>query len=164
MADKVNFRQFKRSKPKLQPGDIFSYSYAKDEYRFGRIVLADHQSGPMPGADLIYFYRQSTTRPVPDRREMKITDLLIEPVWTNRQGWTRGYFLHVAPSTFEANELPDIHCFHSNVFGGKFLDQNRHFLAEKTEPCGEWMLVSYRWVDDRLSDALGIPRASDELR
>ena len=43
-----------------------------------------------------------------------------------------------------------------------FVDENGRELKQRTEPCGEWGLVSYRWIDDHVSDAIEIPRAPED--
>jgi hypothetical protein len=52
----TNPRVLKRSRPKLQAGEVFALSPATERWLFGRVILADLPSGraPMPLlADLI---------------------------------------------------------------------------------------------------------------
>ncbi len=34
-------------------------------------------------------------------------------------------------------------------------------LPAPTEPCGEWGLASYLYIDDQISEALGLPPVSE---
>ena len=43
---------------------------------------------------------------------------------------------------------------------GIYLDEVGRKLLRRFDPCGEWGLASYRWIDDHISDAMGIPRVS----
>jgi hypothetical protein len=45
---------------------------------------------------------------------------------------------------------------------GKFVDETEKEVGGRSDPCGEWALASYRWIDDHVSDALGISRAPEE--
>jgi Immunity protein 26 len=60
-----NLRILKPSRPKLQPGDVFTFSPAPERFLFGRVILADlpKRRAPMPTANLIYIY--SVERPTP---------------------------------------------------------------------------------------------------
>lgn len=162
MSFPVNFEYLKKSRPKLKGGDIFAYKILS-RYYFGRVVFAALESAPMPGASLLYFYRQNNETPVADLELMGVKDLLLPPVWTNTLGWARGYFINVGHKAFEDRELPLVHCFVSAVHGGKFLNQTGEILDRRHEPCGDWMLVRYRWIDDHISDKLGIPRVPAEV-
>lgn len=163
MEPRLNMDVLKKKKPKLAVGDIFTYRMMDSRYYFGRVVLNGHEKGPTPGAHLLYFYKFYQNEPVPDLEQMKLSDLLIPPVWTNSQAWLRGYFLNVGKKIFTEGELPLIHCFYSVAHGGKYVDQDRHILNRRYDPCGDWMLVSYRWIDDHISDALEIPRAPEDV-
>lgn len=157
MDPAVNFGKFKRSNKPITAGDIFTYKMPNGKHLFGRVVLANYEGGPMPSGSLLYFYKQQRDTPEPDLSQMTIDDLIIDPVWTNRLGWARGYFFTIANKQLSKNELPKVHCFYWNMTK-QYVDQDRNVLPERTEPCGNWGLVSYRWVDDHISDALGIPR------
>jgi hypothetical protein len=58
------------------------------------------------------------------------------------------------------------HCFFRVPIGptaqGTFVDEIGKELSHRSDPCGEWGLVSYRWIDDHVSDAFGIPRVPEE--
>lgn len=48
------------------------------------------------------------------------------------------------------------HCFHA---AGRYYDDDGNTLDRPTKPCGIGGVTSYRMLDDRISDALNIPRA-----
>ena len=49
-----------------------------------------------------------------------------------------------------------------DTFRKKYIGQNSEILPGKVEPCGIWAMGNYRHIDDRVSDALGIPRVPVE--
>jgi len=130
-------------------------------YLFGRVILADppREFAPMPGANLIYIYACQSKSKTPDETRLRPDDLLIPPVWTNRLGWTKGYFETISSGELEPGALLSQHCFRRH--DGVYLDEVGRRLPGRVEPCGEWGLVSYRWIDDHISDALGIPRVPE---
>jgi len=73
-------------------------------------------------------------------------------------GWKKGYFLKVG-DVLQNGRLKH-HCFRD--FNGNYLDETGRKLKFRTDPCGVWGLVSYRCIDDHISDALGIPRVPVE--
>ena len=158
-----NFRVLRRSRPKLQPGDVFTLSPAPERFLFGRVILADLPSGraPMPTANLVYIYgvEQQTPTPAP-LDELAPTKLLIPPQFINRMPWTKGYFENIAHPPLAPDDLLDEHCFW-DATRKAYRDQLGAFRAERSEPCGYWGLGSYRLIDDLISDALGIDRAPE---
>jgi hypothetical protein len=158
-----NLRVLRRSRPKLQPGDVFTFSPAPERFLFGRVIFADLPPGraPMPTANLVYFYgvEQPTPTPAPVD-ELAPANLLIPPQFINRMPWTRGYFQNVARSALAPDDLLDEHCFW-DATRKAYRDQLGAFRAARSEPCGDWGLGSYRLIDDLISDALGIDRAPE---
>jgi hypothetical protein len=158
-----NLRPLKRSRPKLQPGDVFTLSPAPERFLFGRIILADLPKGraPMPTANLIYIYDTERARPNPPPLDaLEPTRLLVPPLFINRMPWTKGYFQNLAHSPLAPDDLLDEHCFWSPAHK-TYRDQVGAVRAARSEPCGLWALESYRTVDDLISDALGIDRAPE---
>lgn len=165
MVDQTNLRILKKSRKKPERGDIFVMQLPDNTYLFGRVILAGmpRNSAPMPGANLIYIYSHRSPTQKIDERELLPARLLVPPAWTNDLGWIRGYF-----QTIENQPLGDFdvlrqHCFRRVGLWPepKFVDECGKELNHSSEPCGEWALVSYRWIDDRVSDALGIPRVPE---
>ena len=101
-----------------------------------------------------------------DERELLSGRLLIPPIWTNNLGWTKGYFHTITNHPLRDLDLVRQHCFRRAPFRPeapeKFLDERGVELKHGSEPCGEWGLVSYQWIDDHVSDAIGIPRVPEE--
>jgi Immunity protein 26 len=167
---RTNLQVLKRSNRPPVGGDVFFMQLPNGLYLFGRVIFADvpQSRAPMPGANLIYVYDVQSPMQQPDYAELLPNKLLIPPLWTNKLPWTKGYFQHVENRPLGDFELLRRHCFRRAPVGPnsspKFVDESGVELAERIEPCGEWGLVSYRWIDDHLSDALGMRRVPDESR
>ena len=156
-----NLKVIKRSRRPLAPGDIFAMQPPNGSYLFGRVIEVDlpRERAPMPGASLIYIYRTTAESPTPELSLLTRDDLLVPPIFTNRLGWTRGYFVSVAHRELTADDLLPQHCFRR--WTGEYLDQFGKLRPGPVEPCGDWGLSSYRGIDDQVSDALGIPRVPE---
>lgn len=156
----LNLRVLKPSRKPLRPGDIFVMQILDGRYLFGRVIFGDLPRGqaPMPKANLVYIYRELGDRPAAEAVHLNPNDLLIPPVYTNRLGWSRGYFQTVENRPIDpSRDLLTQHCFRD--FTGKYRDETGRIITGAVEPCGDWGLSSYRWIDDHISDDLGIPRA-----
>lgn len=89
-----NMLKLEPSRKKPKAGDVFAVKYPAAGYVFGRVAAANLpiELGGMPGANLLYFHDHRSAESVPVRSELRIDRLLIAPVFTNRQGWLRGYY------------------------------------------------------------------------
>jgi hypothetical protein len=157
-AISTNLRRLKAAGRPQLPGDVFAMLLPSEMYLFGRVILVDppRQTAPGPGVILVYIYRHQSKAKDLNGAIPRPDDLLIPPVWTNRLGWTKGYFETIDSVPLQPSDLHRRHCFRR--YDGVCLDEQGRRLTECTEPCGVWGLVSYRWIDDHISDALGIPR------
>ena len=162
MAVQTNLRRLKRSYKKPACGDVFVMQLPTEKYLFGRVVLAEppREHAPGPGTYLIYIYAWQSDTKHPEYQHLRPDHLLIPPVWTNRLGWTKGYFETIENRPLEADALLRQHCFRRH--DGVYLDEIGRKLPRRVEPCGGWGLVSYRWIDDHVSDAVGIPRVPED--
>jgi hypothetical protein len=119
----------------------------------------------MPGANLVYLYDVQFDQRPPELDNLTVTNLLVPPVWTNNLGWTKGYFETISNVPIKSSDLLPNPCFYVVALRpgapGSYVDDNGSVLDRRSDPCGEWALASYRWIDDRVSDALGIVRVSD---
>jgi hypothetical protein len=158
----TNLQQIKRSRHVPARGDIFVMQLPTGKYLFGRVMLAEppRELAPTPSANLIYVYSWQSATKSPDYQQLTIDRLLLPPIWTNRLGWTRGVFQAVDNQPLRQHDLLPQHCFCDPV-RGIYLDETGRKLPFRVEPCGEWGLVSYRWIDDQISDAVGIPRVPE---
>ena len=157
----TNIKVLRRSNKKPQSGDIFAMQLPDDTYLFGRVVGAELEPAPMPLSYLIYVYadRSQTKQPalnmlLPDR-------LLLPPVFINRMPWTKGYFETVWHEDLSNVALLPQHCFW-DAARARYVDEQHKPLPSEIQPCGDWGLSSYRWLDDQISDALGIPRVPED--
>lgn len=154
----TNLRVLKPSRKKPQPGDIFAMQPADELFLFGQVVLADFY-GPMPSSYLIYVYDKRSTTRDPDLRELTPDGLLIPPIFINKMPWTKGYFETVAHRDL-ATQVLQQHRFRD--WNGKVVDENGVTCTDTTDLVGQYALSSYRWLDDHVSDALGIPKVPED--
>lgn len=156
-----NLRELKPSRRKPVEGDLFAMKLADGRYLFGRVVNTNAQAlPPLGGAILIYIYRPTfTSMSEPDRSLLTPRELLVPPLMTNRLPWSKGFFQTVANWPLEAEDVLPQHSFLSTL--GRYYDENGNELAGPSEPVGDHGLHSYRTIDDQISDALMLSRASD---
>jgi len=159
----TNLRILKRSRNIPLPGDVFVMQLPDEDFIFGRVIEADIQDptrAPMPGSYLIYVYTPRRPTMEPPFQELTPRQLLISPMFINRMPWTKGFFEKVAHAELGPGDRLARHCFWS---AGRqtYVDEFRNPLVQRSEPCGDWALSSYRLLDDRVSDALGMPRAPE---
>lgn len=74
--------------------------------------------------------------------------------------WTKGYLQTVAHRELSGDDLLSQHCFWDAV-RARYVDEHQDVLPREVQPCGDWGLSSYRWLDDQVSDALGVPRVPE---
>jgi len=155
----TNLQVIRRSRHRPERGEVFVMKLASGDFLFGRVVLAEppRQEAPMPSAYLIYVYNVRRAESTIDWAELRPERLLIPPVWINRMPWTKGYFEAIGSGELDASDLLSQHCFRD--WTGTHRDEKGRGLPGPAEPCGDWGLSSYRWLDDHISDALGVPRA-----
>ena len=152
----ANLKRLRSSRPHPKAGDIFRMVLLDGRPIFGRVVIADgHVRGPMPGAILVYIYRPGAR---PQEMPTGPGELLIPPIWTNRKGWTDGYWEMVDWRPVEPEELEGQHRFYRADVG--LVDELARPLPQLDDRARSvWGLASYRMIDDLVADALQIPRA-----
>jgi len=153
----TNLRVLRPSRHRPVAGDVFALQVPDRSYLFGRVILVEPDRAPMPLSYLIYVYDHRGSDKAFDIRQLRPDRLLIPPVWINRMPWAKGYFETLANLPIDKGDLLEQHCFVR--WTGELLDETGATLPQRVEPCGDWALSSYRWLDDRISDALSIPRA-----
>lgn len=160
----TNLQRLKASRKKPERGDIFAMRLPDEAYIFGRVIGAQLRPphAPMPSAYLIYIYDSRSETATPDFAELRPDRLLIAPTFINQMPWSKGYFQNIAHEAIHSADLLPQHCFW-NIARRRYVDENQTPLAGETQPCGVWGLASYLLVDDLISDALGIPRAPEDL-
>jgi hypothetical protein len=141
-------------------GDVFELC-VKNGPRVLGLVVGDGQSEvvrtPVPGAYLIYVFDPTPWSDDIPRGRVSGDDLLIPPAYTNQRPWTLGYFRVMRNERDVDRLLLSRHCFEATE--GVFLDERRNRISQRWEPCGIWAGHSLEWLDDQISDALGIARA-----
>jgi hypothetical protein len=155
----MNLTVLKKTRRAPEPGDIFVMQPPDGQFLFGRVLSTD-SAGPMGvGCVLIYVYRNrsATKSPTP---QLLPGQLLIPPMMTNKQPWTKGYFEHVGNRPLEATDRLRQHCFKDTR--GWYFDEHGTRLSTAVDPVGSWGLDSFRTIDDKVSRALGIPLAPEE--
>ncbi len=158
----TNLRVLCPSRKKLRVGDIFAMQLPDERYLFGRVILVDLSGppkAPMPRSNLLYIYKDLFDTKTPDIDRLAPDRLLIPPVFTNRLGWVKGVFEMIDNRPLQSSDLLPQHCFRD--FSGKYYDENMNLLPAPIEPCGSWGLASYLYIDDQVSQALGLAPVSE---
>ena len=140
-------------------GDVFVMQLLDGSHLFGRVIGAElpSEQAPMPGSYLIYIYDHRSPDKTADLDALVPERLLIPPTFINRMPWTKGYFETVTHSPLSRDDLLEQHCFRYDT--NTYVDERGQQRRWRVEPCGEWGLASYRFVDDRISEAIGVPYA-----
>jgi hypothetical protein len=161
----TNLQVLKPSRKPPRAGDIFRMLLPDGSYRFGRVVRADARwtlASDAPPAILIYIYANgSSSGLIPSPSGMRADGLLVAPILTNRLPWVRGYFEAIANVPLEESDVLSAHCFSDASVTGLYFDEMSNPLPSGVEPIGVYGLQSFRTIDDEVSDAIGIPRATD---
>ncbi|HEU5487105.1 MAG TPA: immunity 26/phosphotriesterase HocA family protein [Microlunatus sp.] len=161
--ERTNLQVINRSRTMPREGDVFAMLLPDSRYLFGQVVGADLPvtMAPMEGSYLIYIYREVAETGNPDLDRLTPDTLLLAPSYINRMPWTKGYFRNVAHRPLKPEHLLQQHCFWDPVRNHHH-DGHRRTLTRPVEPCGRFVLMSYRRLDDLISDALDIARAPDD--
>jgi hypothetical protein len=156
----MNLAVLRKTRRAPEVGDVFVMQPPDGWYLFGRVLDTNANPLGVGGAVLVYVYRIRSTakKPVP---ELLREQLLIPPLMTNKQPWTKGYFEHVENRPLSPMDRLAQHCFRDDVRGG-FRDEHGNRLQVAVEPVGDWGLHSFRTLDDEISKALGIPLTPDD--
>ncbi|WP_420000734.1 Imm26 family immunity protein [Asticcacaulis excentricus] len=161
----TNFQFIRRNRKPLAVGDVFALQLPGGKYLHGCIIICGAKTGPMPGANLLYIYKDQSDDIEPKFENLRPHNLLIPPVWTNRMAWTRGYFVPVGRMEVTSSQRLRSHCFWSVA--------RKRYLSETGVRCswlqrvlntkfrGSWGLTSYLGIDDCISEAIGLPRISE---
>ena len=161
---KTNLQIIKPSRRRPRGGDFFRMVLPDWVELYGRVGGADLEPprAPIVNAYLIYVYKEDAFQSEEfGTAHASPGQLLLPPVFINRLPWWHGYFETIANHDLKESDLLTQHCFWSAA-RRSYVDEKRNPLPAAVEPCGAWGLCSYRWLDDQLSDALGIPRVPVE--
>lgn len=146
-------------------GDVFRLRLPSVGYLFGRVVDTDAVGGGFPGI-LIYLYDTVSGSSEPPLCELRTDRLLIPPVVTNSLGWVRGVFETVMSADLRPEDTLVQHCFLDRPIRGpqktEYFDEKGVRVSAPTRPCGDYVLHSYRSLDDVVSTALGVPRSLED--
>ena len=141
-------------------GDVFELRLRDGRRVLGVVVaagLTGPKAAPMRGSNLSYLLDPKRwTVGISDER-VEPRDLLLPPIYTNQRAWTQGYVRAVGRVEDVETRALRSHCFW-DAGRQRFVDDHQRPVPVRTEPCGYWQLVSTDWVDDQVSDALGIER------
>lgn len=148
----MNMRVLMKSRT-VRQGDTFCYQMPDALFRYGRVIMTNARVGAFPKCILIYLYE----RPSADKLtipELDKHELLLPPIATNLQPWTRGYFETIRHEQLTQQDRFAVHCFYSPM-RDEYSNEFGELLAERNEPCGLCALASYVSIDLRVSGALG---------
>ena len=138
-------------------GDIFVMRPTDDVgFVFGRVA----KSGVGPfGLFLVYVFRgRSADRAaVPD---LDVSNLLLGPTVTNRQGWLKGYFETVENRPIGRGELLDEHWFWNQSFGRFQNEDDVSYPTGKEPPADCKVSISgvadFVYIGNEACEALGV--------
>lgn len=153
----VNLRVLRPSRTVATPGDVFAMLPSDGRFLFGRVVAVDADVGFGKQCILVYIYDVRADTKTIALSELDPSRLLVGPIVTNRQPWTRGYFERVGHAPLAPGDRLK-HCFRDA--SGRCVDEYGQPVAAAAV-CGVRGLHSYRTIDDEISRALGIPLAPD---
>ncbi|WP_315552881.1 immunity 26/phosphotriesterase HocA family protein [Microbacterium aurum] len=159
----TNIQVIKPVRVKPRAGDVFVIRLPDDSHVFGRVIDADIHDPmrtPMPGAYLIYVYNVRAETMDVDPADLTPDRLLLPPVFINKMPWTKGYFMNLGHQDLAGDDRLTAVSFW-DAARSDFLDEQGRSVDREVQPCGVWALMSYRWLDDQISDALGIPRVPE---
>jgi hypothetical protein len=160
LSRNMNMRILRPSRAALKAGDIFALEPIPGRYLFGRAIAVNLplDQAPVPRSNLIYIYRGMSDTLTPPAR-LRPDLLLVPPMFVNRQPWLKGFLLTVEHRDVELRDLVRQYCFWDSA-RRRYVDENGAALpAAPHHDCGEWAMGAYSFIDDRVSTALGIPRA-----
>ncbi|MFN0093941.1 MAG: Imm26 family immunity protein [Dehalococcoidia bacterium] len=154
----TNLRLIRRTRQRQIPGNVFAMLPPDDRgYLFAQVSQIGREDGLMRGSLVIHVFALRKAELTVTCDEIDQADPLIDPIWTNSRGWSvGGVFLTVTNCPVRPNRV--IGAF--KTYDGLVVDECRRtvqFAHEGT--LGIWGLASYRSLDDKISDALGIKRA-----
>lgn len=153
MAIKTNIQRQKGTRRKPDVGDVFGIRVPPRGWLFGRVVRTDALR--IPDFVLVYIFAviQAGPTPIPPLNKRK---LLLPPMIVNPHAWTGGYFVTLLESELRPGDAYERHCFESHL--GGYIDEFWNKVEVPFEPCGgDDGLHSVGFVDDRISEALGLP-------
>lgn len=159
MDGDTNLRIIKRSRHEPAEGEVFKMQIPCGKYLLGQVIIANppREFAPMPVSKLIYIFSNKYNSVTDIDIDLKDDVLLIPPIWTNSLGWKRGVFRNIDTTRIRLFPTMKRHCFRD--IRGFYVDEKGKKIRRISEPCGSWSLASYRRIDDKISDAIGIPRA-----
>jgi hypothetical protein len=150
-----NFIVLKKTRRQPVAGDIFVYQHARfpGRFYFGRVVSTEAQITSLPELKgvLAYFFDAWST----DKTQVPALDvrkLLLPPVGTNAQPWTRGYFEVVASASLASGDVLPQHCFDEG--GGWYFDEFGRPLPGPVEPVSRRGVMGLGLIDELVGAAI----------
>jgi hypothetical protein len=157
----MNLEILQRSRRPLKIGDIFVLRPRGRSYYWGRVVSTT-AFGPMGAGRtvVIYIYdvQSQSLNLVPD---LPLNRLLLGPICTNRLPWSRGYFQTVTNQPLRPENVLSPNSLH-DILKNQIVDEGGRVVHKPCKPIGNFLLESFRTIDEIVSDKLGIPQAPDD--
>lgn len=156
----TNMKALKKTRKKVNLGDIFSFQILEGKFHWGRVVSLTANVGGFNDCVLIYIYKTVTENGQTVPSSLSINDLLLAPIATNELPWKKGYFQLIDNQELTSEDLLEVHCFYDVLFKKNFDDAGNQ-LDKSYAPCGSYGLDSYTTIDDKISEALGLELAPE---
>ncbi|MVA77311.1 hypothetical protein GC722_14960 [Auraticoccus sp. F435] len=114
---------------------------------------------PMPDCHLVYIYDSVTDEPICDPEDERLmpSRLAIGPAFVNRLLWSKGFFRTVTEAELKRHYLLRTPVF--RLMQELVDDCGNAYDGPVDGPVGTWGLMSYSYLDDRLSERFNLPLA-----
>lgn len=167
----MNMVMLQPSRVKPRAGDVFVVNMQGRRWVAGRVV----RTNVLPdwgGLNLLYFYRRHIATEA-EAVAPFVPALLIPPQLTSDLGWRDGFFKTLCNAPLQAHEVLRRHVFQLSqgplrMSADYYVDEDNKPTAPPVESemqaLSYFGMVSYGNIDDRLSEALGIPLVRDVRR
>lgn len=132
-------------------GDIFSVVMESGRTVYGRVIRTDATVMSAVNGVLLYFYDTNCISVICSNQATK--HLIMPPIITARDLWSKGYAVTIANSTITADQRLRMHCFYNDAIS-MYVDDNEMPCSERHDPCGPSGLILLKGISNLLDIVL----------